>query len=273
MYGDQPFALVENMVVDSAYRSKGVGSELMTYIHQICKEQRCTKVMLSSSMGRSKAHRFFERNGYRGDLKRAFVNYINRNECGEIVTKYDFQTILPNSAELKITGLAIREINGQSEAEIKLIAGRMRDTLVEVLGEERAVAMYSMDWLIDRVKFHLNPTLSTSKVFISQNSQGEILGHCIVRIEQNENGKKYGLFSTTYVEPKSRKLGIANNFLITGEHWMISHGLSIAVTDTAKDNSKLINLYFKHGYKIVFSNDEMIRLEKPLTINPIHSEV
>jgi GNAT superfamily N-acetyltransferase len=80
MYGDQPFALVENIVVDPAYRRNGVGAKLMKYIHQICRDKKCTKVLLSSSISRSDAHRFFERNGYRGDLKRAFVNYLNREQ-------------------------------------------------------------------------------------------------------------------------------------------------------------------------------------------------
>ncbi|MBK7844402.1 MAG: GNAT family N-acetyltransferase [Bdellovibrionales bacterium] len=78
MYGDQPFAVVENIVVTSSARGQGIGTRLMDKIKFVCKENRCTKIMLLSNAKRAGAHKFFEQNGYRGDLKRGFVNYINR---------------------------------------------------------------------------------------------------------------------------------------------------------------------------------------------------
>ena len=45
----------------------------------------------------------------------------------------------------------IRQINPSSSSEIELVAKRMRDTLMEVAGAERGEAMYSMEWLIERV--------------------------------------------------------------------------------------------------------------------------
>lgn len=78
MYGDQPFAVIENIVVSSNCRGSGYGSALMSHLKTLGREHRCTKIMLLSSASRSEAHTFFEKCGYRGDLKRGFVNYINR---------------------------------------------------------------------------------------------------------------------------------------------------------------------------------------------------
>lgn len=78
MYRDQPFALVENVVVDVDLRGKGVGKALMEHLKEICKERRCTKIMLMSTSSRTFAHAFFEKCGYQSDVKKAFVNYINR---------------------------------------------------------------------------------------------------------------------------------------------------------------------------------------------------
>ncbi len=78
MYNNQPFGILENIVVTSAARGKGIGSKLMDRIKSICKEHKCTKIMLLSNAKRPEAHKFFEENGYRGDIKRGFVNYINR---------------------------------------------------------------------------------------------------------------------------------------------------------------------------------------------------
>jgi GNAT superfamily N-acetyltransferase len=78
MYGDQPFGVLENVIVDSHFRKKGVGRMMMNWIKALCKSHQCTKIMLLTSSKRAEAHTFFETCGYRGDLKRGFVNYINR---------------------------------------------------------------------------------------------------------------------------------------------------------------------------------------------------
>ncbi len=78
MYGDQPFAVLENVVVDRDFRKCGVGSAMLSWIKDFCGIHRCTKIMLLSSSNRAEAHAFFETCGYRGNIKRGFVNYINR---------------------------------------------------------------------------------------------------------------------------------------------------------------------------------------------------
>jgi GNAT superfamily N-acetyltransferase len=75
MYGDQPFAVVENLVVDSAHRGRGLGQALLRQVQEFCLVRNCSKMMLLSSVGRGDAHHFFERAGFRPDLKRGFVKY------------------------------------------------------------------------------------------------------------------------------------------------------------------------------------------------------
>lgn len=55
-------------------------------------------------------------------------------------------------------------------------------------------------------------------------------------------------------------------FLCIGEAWVSKNGLRIAATAISKINEKLFNLYFRRGYKVVFTNDEMVRLEKTLAV-------
>lgn len=73
MYGDQPFAVVENVIVSSEMRGKGVGALLMKEIEKRCVARDCSKIMLLSSLSRVDAHRFFIRAGFSGDQKRGFV--------------------------------------------------------------------------------------------------------------------------------------------------------------------------------------------------------
>ena len=164
----------------------------------------------------------------------------------------------------------IRSIDPTSSAEIELVATRMRLTLIEVLGEEQGGAMYTMDWLKDRVLFHLDPEKSTAQIYLAVDDGAIINGHTIVRIEDDGSGKKFGLFSTTYVEPDSRKKGLADSLLNRGEKWMLDQGLTEAQTYTSDSNTKLIELYFKHGYRITERAPEksMVLLAKSLVQSP-----
>jgi N-acetylglutamate synthase-like GNAT family acetyltransferase len=78
MYGDQPFAILENVVIDMNARGSGIGQNFMKFIIAQGKLHRCTKIMLLSSSKRSDAHKFFEKCGFQGNSKLGFVNYINR---------------------------------------------------------------------------------------------------------------------------------------------------------------------------------------------------
>ena len=75
MYGAQPFAVVENVVVSIAMRKQGIGTQLLARVEELAKEHDCSKVMLLSNVRRHEAHEFFRRCGFSSDTKTAFVKY------------------------------------------------------------------------------------------------------------------------------------------------------------------------------------------------------
>ncbi len=75
MFGRQPFAVVENIVVDARARGRGIGALLLAEVERFCLAADCSKIMLLSAIEREDAHAFFERAGYAGDRKRGFVKY------------------------------------------------------------------------------------------------------------------------------------------------------------------------------------------------------
>jgi GNAT superfamily N-acetyltransferase len=75
MYAGQPFAVVENFVVDQECRDNGIAQALLREVERFCLARNCSKMMLLSSASRVDAHRFFEQTGFRGDRKRGFVKY------------------------------------------------------------------------------------------------------------------------------------------------------------------------------------------------------
>jgi GNAT superfamily N-acetyltransferase len=78
MYGDEPFGVVENVIVLPAARQLGAGRALMDDVERVARAARCTKLMLLSAASRIDAHAFFAHLGYDGARKRGFVKYLNR---------------------------------------------------------------------------------------------------------------------------------------------------------------------------------------------------
>ena len=54
-----PWAVVENVVVDSDYRRKGIGRLLMDYCEAQAKKAGCYKLQLLSNKSRNEAHQFY----------------------------------------------------------------------------------------------------------------------------------------------------------------------------------------------------------------------
>lgn len=75
MFSKQPFAVVENVIVDVAARGLGVGTALFQAIEVFCVNTNCSKIMLLSSSQRFDSHAFFEKQGFKGAVKRGFVKY------------------------------------------------------------------------------------------------------------------------------------------------------------------------------------------------------
>lgn len=146
--------------------------------------------------------------------------------------------------------MQIRELNPIEPAEIRLVAERMRDTLVEVEGEERGRHMYTLEWLEARVRWHLDPNNTMAQVLLAIDADGAIVGHTIYRIELAES-EPFGLISTTYVVPSARNAGWAAKLLTCTHDWFIRKGVSLSCTWTSATNTPLIGLYTKFGYEVV----------------------
>ena len=75
LYRYQPYAILENFVIDEGQQGKRYGKMLMRYVEHFCVEADCSKIMLLSNSMRSDAHGFFEKQGFSSNLKKGFVKY------------------------------------------------------------------------------------------------------------------------------------------------------------------------------------------------------
>lgn len=158
----------------------------------------------------------------------------------------------------------IRPLDPASTHEIRLVAERMRATLVEVLGERRGTAMYTLSWLEERVREHLDPSRLTGAVWLALDEADRIVGHTIVRLDHDDQGDEIGLFSTIYVVPEARRNRVAQALIARGEAWMRSNGIRRAFTYTAADNTRLHRLFERLGYEVVDQRGEMVRIARSL---------
>jgi GNAT superfamily N-acetyltransferase len=64
-HGVRPSAIVENVVVTEAMRSRGIGEKMLEAARAIAIRERCYKLSLTSRSHRQAAHRFYERLGWK----------------------------------------------------------------------------------------------------------------------------------------------------------------------------------------------------------------
>jgi GNAT superfamily N-acetyltransferase len=64
-HAGKPSAIIEDIVVDEQYRSRGIGSEMIENAMRICRERGCYKLALSSNSKRKRAHRFYQKLGFK----------------------------------------------------------------------------------------------------------------------------------------------------------------------------------------------------------------
>jgi ribosomal protein S18 acetylase RimI-like enzyme len=60
-----PFAIVEDLVVDRSRRSRGIGKAVVDWVAVEARARNIHRIFLESSHSNERAHRFFEREGFR----------------------------------------------------------------------------------------------------------------------------------------------------------------------------------------------------------------
>ena len=162
-------------------------------------------------------------------------------------------------SDSKVNEIKIRDIDADSCEEIQLVAQRMRETLIEVLGEEKGTSLYSMQWLEDRVRWHLDVKNTKGRVLVAQNKTQEIVAHAIARIDK---GAGFGYFSTVFVAPHFRKMGVASVLMDYVEDWFRQNKMNKVIYNTAENHAVLLKIFKSRGYEVTHAEAEMLQLTK-----------
>ena len=77
-HGQQPYAIIENVITASDYRKKGLGTACLNYAKELAVSQNCYKLMVSTGSKEESVLNFYENAGYNRKDKTAFIQWIRR---------------------------------------------------------------------------------------------------------------------------------------------------------------------------------------------------
>lgn len=75
-HNQRPYALIENVVTDKAYRKRGLASACLAYAKQIAVDNNCYKMMLLTGSKKRSTHKFYQKNGYNRFEKTGYIQRI-----------------------------------------------------------------------------------------------------------------------------------------------------------------------------------------------------
>ena len=74
--GQRPYAVIENVITDPAYRGRGLATACLDCAREIARREGCYKMMLMTGSKDESTLRFYERAGYNRNDKTAFVQWL-----------------------------------------------------------------------------------------------------------------------------------------------------------------------------------------------------
>lgn len=75
-HNQQPYAFIENVITDEAYRKRGLATACLNYAKEIAVKENCYKMMLLTGAKIESTLNFYEQAGYNRKDKTAFIQWI-----------------------------------------------------------------------------------------------------------------------------------------------------------------------------------------------------
>lgn len=75
-HSQRPYALIENVITDEAYRKRGYATQILNYAREKSKSEDCYKIMLLTGSKEESTLNFYERAGYNRIDKTAFIQWL-----------------------------------------------------------------------------------------------------------------------------------------------------------------------------------------------------
>ncbi|MDF2472988.1 MAG: family acetyltransferase [Anaerocolumna sp.] len=76
-HNQQPYAFVENVITDAAYRNRGLATQCLNYAKELALNENCYKLMLLTGSKKESTLNFYEQAGYNRNDKTAFIQWLS----------------------------------------------------------------------------------------------------------------------------------------------------------------------------------------------------
>ena len=76
-HDQRPYALVENVITRESCRNRGYATRLLHIAREIAVGRRCYKIMLMTGSKKESTWLFYERAGFNGTDKKAFIQWLD----------------------------------------------------------------------------------------------------------------------------------------------------------------------------------------------------
>lgn len=74
--GQRPYAFIENVITDEAYRGRGLATDCLNFAREIARRENCYKMMLLTGSKEQSTLDFYTRAGYNKNDKTAFIQWL-----------------------------------------------------------------------------------------------------------------------------------------------------------------------------------------------------
>lgn len=75
-HSQRPYAFVENVITDEAYRGRGLATACLNFAKDIAIKENCYKMMLLTGSKKESTLNFYKRAGYNSNDKTAFIQWL-----------------------------------------------------------------------------------------------------------------------------------------------------------------------------------------------------
>lgn len=156
--------------------------------------------------------------------------------------------------------LDLRDIDKSSAAELEIVTRMCMTTILETIPEyggdaevaKSKIPNFDFDQMSTMIKNDFPKDTHRFLVVVDPTAPPpHIVGHSMISLKRDSEGRPYGKFFSRYVEPAYRRRGLARRMLREALRWFESRGAVYAQAETHDTNDKLRAVFEQAGFSVV----------------------
>lgn len=149
--------------------------------------------------------------------------------------------------------ILIREIDKDSEAELRLVTERCMSAILETIpefdGDESQAKKSLPNFTVAQIQQMIrNDFDDPLKRIVVATIEGGIVGQSLYSIKKDDTGLVYGFCFSRYVDPDFRRKGVARELLADAIKWFQDRNATYIIAHTHTTNIKLQSLFKEFGF-------------------------